>query len=367
MRSNSGTTQTDAGRFVRLLLSADPEAWSGQALEGFVPFPGATRLLPYAWLRMRALGLRDHPWHARASAAYRDTWRRNEVLLARALPALRALDAAGIEAMLLKGAVLLDEVYRDRGARPMLDLDLLVAPETVAAAALVLEREGWRRESAVPVRLVTRHDFNFRHPAGNALDVHQRLFPSASPALTGRFLAGGAPASRLPAGRPATTDLLFHTIVHGAVVDLGRDPRWLLDAALICRDEPIDWNRIVEYAASESLGEGVESALATMRDCGVDVPALSLGPAKAKPPGRLVDLAEMWHRGGVAGIRAFLRQLSEDWEVEGMARLPLEALRRPFRKSGLHLSERELDRIFFPSAPKIPPPATNRQPPATGT
>jgi hypothetical protein len=59
--------------------------------------------------------------------------------------ALDTFAAAGVACTLLKGIHTGRRYYRDPGARPMVDIDLLVAPESLRAAERGLARAGWRR------------------------------------------------------------------------------------------------------------------------------------------------------------------------------------------------------------------------------
>ncbi|HZS59389.1 MAG TPA: nucleotidyltransferase family protein [Gemmatimonadaceae bacterium] len=59
--------------------------------------------------------------------------------------ALDTLAAAGVTCTLLKGIHIGRRYYRDAGARPMVDVDLLVAPGSLRAAERALARAGWRR------------------------------------------------------------------------------------------------------------------------------------------------------------------------------------------------------------------------------
>jgi hypothetical protein len=64
--------------------------------------------------------------------------------------ALDALDRAGVAAIPVKGAVLSAEVWPHPRARPMADIDLVVAPGDRSAAADALTAAGLRRSSSTP-------------------------------------------------------------------------------------------------------------------------------------------------------------------------------------------------------------------------
>ena len=58
-------------------------------------------------------------------------------------PLLRDLDAEGLPAMVLKGALLAETLYPDPGARSFFDVDLLVASQDIPGAYQILRRQGY--------------------------------------------------------------------------------------------------------------------------------------------------------------------------------------------------------------------------------
>lgn len=69
--------------------------------------------------------------------------RRNIALAAETVRLQRALDAAGIRALALKGAALAQLAYGSFTVKMTRDIDLLVAPQQAEAALSILEREGY--------------------------------------------------------------------------------------------------------------------------------------------------------------------------------------------------------------------------------
>jgi len=63
------------------------------------------------------------------TGAYRRSWYRNQFLFDAAAKLIDQLAAAGVPVLVIKGAALCTLHYRDIGARPMDDVDMLVAPE----------------------------------------------------------------------------------------------------------------------------------------------------------------------------------------------------------------------------------------------
>jgi len=65
---------------------------------------------------------------------------------------LAALHEADIPAILLKGAILAENLYPNPALRPMSDLDILVPHDRVLDAREVLERLGYRALHPIPLR-----------------------------------------------------------------------------------------------------------------------------------------------------------------------------------------------------------------------
>src|SRR4051794_36499031 len=99
--------------------------------------------------------------------------------------------------MLLKGASMSVLYYRDAGARPMADLDLLVRRSDLHAAIETLEAHGWRQaegDTRAPARAARfTHARPSRGPGGNAIDLHWA--PLYEPVEADGFWQAAVPAS----------------------------------------------------------------------------------------------------------------------------------------------------------------------------
>jgi hypothetical protein len=167
---------------------------------------------------------------------------RNQRLRAQLIEATRALNAAAIEPILLKGAIHLFSAGDDQlGSRMISDLDIALAPGEVAAARAALAALGYQgadvdREMARPddVGVIELHD---RPSLRSARYLSQDL-AACSPAAT----RDGAVA-RIP---PATARAL-HLIVHDMIKEgdywsLRIDLRHLHDLAGLARPGGgLDW------------------------------------------------------------------------------------------------------------------------------
>jgi hypothetical protein len=169
---------------------------------------------------------------------------------------LDALEAAGIAALILKGAALAHLVYPFPFLRPMRDLDLLVPADHADRA--------WRRLLASGFSPAGPHPGPRHHhlqPLATSLDgvtvfveVHKRLLgaiPFVSPvgyenlaARSQTFNCGARPARTL-----SREDILWHVYAHAFAIDVLRpDVRLISVADLVAAMEAwvdvLDWDRL---------------------------------------------------------------------------------------------------------------------------
>jgi len=170
---------------------------------------------------------------------------RNRRLREQLVEAARALNAAGIEPILLKGAIhLFTAGEEDLGSRMISDLDLSIAPAETARARAALTGLGYRgcgeeREMARP------------QDAG-VIEFHHRPSARSAPYLSGDLRASSpvmmrdGAAARIP---PATARAL-HLIVHDMIKEgdywtFRINLRHLHDLAALARSgDGIDWQRL---------------------------------------------------------------------------------------------------------------------------
>jgi hypothetical protein len=202
----------------------------------------------------------------RLHRAYERTRLANRTLFLEMSAALDALDRAGIPVILLKGAALVTEYYRDLGARYMGDVDVLIRPEQVSAAfralgAAGLKPIGQARERGLPVYA----ERVLASASGRQLDLHWHLHHEClQPEIAERVWADATPIAfqgrRVLALHPAHA--LFHVIVHGAK-SFDPSPRWVCDAlAILDRDgAQFDWDRLMSLAVDTRLVQPLQEAL----------------------------------------------------------------------------------------------------------
>ncbi|MDC0713367.1 nucleotidyltransferase family protein [Stigmatella sp. ncwal1] len=262
------------------LLRAWPEAPSG-------PLSGDAEALVRAAARHGLAGFTEHAlaqagW--RLPEASRDTLRREaRSSAARAirvhallLRSLEALGAEGVVPVLLKGYGLARRLYPEPFHRATTDVDLLVAPAQVAAAARALEGLG-----LVPVAEPPGHGGEHAHhrafhgPAG-LVELHFRALASGGQALEAEPLLAHAREFELEGHRVRylrVEEELVYLALHASNHLLQR-LTWLMDLKLLLRANPgLSWRRVVEVAQGTAFPHLAWYALeATHRLLGLAVP-----------------------------------------------------------------------------------------------
>jgi len=212
--------------------------------------------------------------------------------LALAARGLSLLEARGIRALPLKGAVLAETVCEVEGERPMADVDVL-ALERFAEAAAALREAGFSE--------VVRgdHAWAFRDPEGHGfLELHRSvvsapgLYPLDREGLWQRRRAGRGQLAVLPSAEDLLLQLALHAAFqHGLVLSLAQ---WL-DFGRVLERERVDVERLGQLAAAARAQAPLAAALAVARAVtGVPVPeallaglprglARSLGPRLRDP------------------------------------------------------------------------------------
>jgi hypothetical protein len=243
------------------------------------------RPLLYRALKSRGLeghtpaGLRDN-----VALAYRDTALRNLRLCAELARVARALAARDVPVLVLKGAHLVGEVYRDVGLREMNDLDVLVRVEHLSTAVNVLLERGYRSlypftiESDVAAgHHLTR--FVKRDVAG--IEIHWNITPPHPPHAIDPADLWRRAVSLTIAGVPmrglCPVDLLLHLCFHASFqhqFQFGLRPFCDIAATIDQCGTDVDWVVMVRRARDWNWTRGVYLALRLARDLvGARVPA----------------------------------------------------------------------------------------------
>ena len=215
---------------------------------------------------------------------FRSTMQQNEIR-----EILAALADAGIAAILLKGADLGLRVYGDPALRTMSDLDLLLAPEDIPMAELVLGRLGYQVYSEHQDKRLIINEVCYSPPAGKILhvDLHWEIVAACSfyylPYRPLRAAAVPMDFYGIPALTLSPEHLLIHVCLHA--YENFPTPYQLLDLALILLRLPLNWQMLLH----ETIRFGCQLPVSlVLREIAgvvpVTLPAAVLAQLRAQPP-----------------------------------------------------------------------------------
>jgi hypothetical protein len=339
---------------------ADWERW--RALVPLDDAPGdSVGLIPLLYRNLRRLGV-DAAATARYAGVYRHSWAANRLAFRATAEVLAALGDAGIETLVLKGAALALGHYRDAGARPMSDVDVMVPRGRVAEARGVLATAGYAMTGSER-ELALGHSVPFVDARGRNLDLHWHISGEArQPGADEPFWRAAVPLAveGVATRALAPTDLLYHVIEH-AHASNNAHLRWAADAVTVLRGGGIDWARLIAHARARRMVLAVRAALGWLRDAlGAGVPDAPIAELEAAPiawvdrleyHGRLSAnpysfgriLVRLWcqHRRasparGLGLAAGFPGYLGAYYDVDSPWRLPALGLRRGLRRIRSH-------------------------------
>jgi len=227
---------------------------------------GSFRLLPLLYVNLKQMGLND-PLMGKLKGAYRQSWSKNQTLFHYMAKVIDNLQSHGIKTMLLKGAALSLLYYKNNGARPMADIDVLVPHEHARLAHDLLISNDWVAMMALDEGTINYgHALHFTNPRSQELDLHWRIFPGCCQGEENDFWADAVPVkiAGVATLAPNPTDMLFHSIIHGVAWNPEPPIRWVADVLSLINspDADIDWTRFVtlakKYRVSLRLKKGLE-------------------------------------------------------------------------------------------------------------
>jgi len=219
---------------------------------------GSFRLLPLIYRNLEPLRL-GGPSMLKLKGIYRHSWAKNINLFAETQRVLQTLNATGIDTIVLKGVALSLLYYRDRGVRPMSDMDILVPTADAEAALKCLGLEGWRKfDMREDGDLRYRWAATLLNRAEQQLDLHwhalhECVYPDADDDFWREAVPFEMPGISTKALNPA--DNLLHVIIHGIEYNPMSPIRWVADAAVIIRSSAneIFWERLLAQARRRNL------------------------------------------------------------------------------------------------------------------
>lgn len=199
----------------------------------------------------------------------------------------------------LKGIHLASSVYANPGLREMNDIDVMVRPEHLQAAAATATELGYRTLGPPMFEagmLHVAHHLPLLVNGRVGLEVHWRLArPGSPPLVEPDELWSRATESRLGANISVLSaeDTLVHVCVHATKHHFDHGVRPLCDvrALILARRDRLQWESVAERAARWNCTRSVALVLTLVRtQLGLALPA-DLPAAIGTVPGPVVNLA----------------------------------------------------------------------------
>lgn len=218
-------------------------------------------------------------WLARARRRRHVTLASNARLADALLPILRAMAAAGIDAMPVKGLVIAEQLYGSLAARPCADLDVLVRPADLPAAREVLRGLGFGQRERPGYKALVHQ---FHDPAWGRggptdhvrVELHWALWADSDRRLgTAGLWDRSVEATLLdePVRILSPEDTLLHLAIHRTRSALRL--RWVADVAELVRrhGSTLDWAAFIERAG-RARGRTASWAVLTLARDLLDAP-----------------------------------------------------------------------------------------------
>ena len=283
---------------------------------------GEMRLIGLAARRLARLAP-DSPMRPRIEGIERANWSRSQLAIGEASAGMRALQATGVEMLVMKGAM--RTAIGDTGARGRMlnDVDVVVRPDDLARAYEILTDDGWRPAGSGSVvyhasRLAEAVGINLVRGRFGNLDLHRTPFhppyelAGDDVAIWQRSLPGTVGYASVRA--PAPTDAMTISMAHGAL-DAHKSSDWLADIAA-CIDRGVDWDLLEEIVARRRLQAAAAISLGYVGDrLEREIPAALLQRLERAsyrhPLGLLAAAAETRPKARTVGLAWLLRAVAK--------------------------------------------------------
>lgn len=291
---------------------------------------GSERLLPLVYVALKDLGGEPLPGRELLVERYRRSWLSHNRVVQGVTPALQVLQAAGHDVMVIKGVSLAARFYGDRGARSIVDVDVVVREDEAAAALEVLLRNGWSGSDPLipPESLLARdHAVEVIDDRGVRVDLHRRLVALSADGLDGPVWDRAVPTALgdVVVLTPCAADELLVAVLHGWAWSKGSTIRWVPDAAVIVGHMGTDdWRTLIAESRRRQVSYRVWIAVREVAGrFGVAVPTWVLDELAEGPFAPFEAAEERWHtkpQGRVPpGVFAYYQRVRQVGPPTGVA------------------------------------------------
>lgn len=233
---------------------------------------GEMRLIGLAAKRLPEFAL-DSPMLARIGGIERANWARSQLTIGAAGDGLRALKAASIDMLVIKGASRFAAGDPASRGRMLNDVDIVVRPEDMTRAFDLLVGGGWQPAGSGTALFQRSHvsdavGINLVRGRFGNLDLHRTPYhPPYASTVNETSIWDRATAGKLgyvPLRVPSATDAVTIAIAHGAL-DAHKSSDWLADIAAAI-DTGVDWDLLETLIGNCRMHAPAAVALGYVRD-----------------------------------------------------------------------------------------------------
>jgi hypothetical protein len=225
--------------------------------------------------------LAGHPAYPRLLGLRRQLWTKSRMAAREAEPALRAIAAAGIPILLIKGAARIARDADTETGRVAHDIDIVVHPDDLGRAFAELLRLGWRASSGaseqyLATQLQSIQSLNcFAGPYGD-IDLHRDAFPSLREDRDEERVwakADRASFHGIPVLVPSRPDQAALAIAHGCLAAHVHSD-WIVDCVDAISAEAFSWDAFAAIIATRRMSVPATIVLSYLaQELTIDVPA----------------------------------------------------------------------------------------------
>lgn len=233
---------------------------------------GEFRLISLAAKRMAALAP-ESPLRPRIAGVERAIWSRSQLAISEAGPALRALQAAEVDMLVIKGASRAASADAAARGRAVNDVDICVHPDDMQRAFDILTGEGWMPSGSGTIlfhrsRLADVVGINLVRGKFGNIDLHRAMFhPPFNQIDCDASIWDRSRSAKLAycdVRVPSPTDSVAVALAHGAL-DAHKSSDWLVDMAASV-DAGIDWRLLEEIIDRRGMQAPAAIALGYLRE-----------------------------------------------------------------------------------------------------
>lgn len=254
--------------FLKLLLSKDDdflnlwERWNKEVSFDSINY-ATLRLMPFLYLRLNKFDIKDGKYIGRIKGMYKMAWYKNQLVFNSLKKIISVFNKENISMILLKGVPILENVYKDRGARYLGDADILIDKKYIKKSIEIMNKNDWSYYDPSPFyknRFIdlsknrVDKEITFINKNGVELDIHWDLFPfileknKDHPMNYDEILkfATECELDGFKYKMPCVEDMIIHIILHGVERNNHSTLRWVVDVVTIIKNKNIKWDFLIE-------------------------------------------------------------------------------------------------------------------------